>query len=66
MIWFVNPAHGTTLAYQLKQQITWLIVTKKLKAGEQLPAHPRAGQEAGYKPPHGSQCLSQIGVRRAG
>lgn len=33
----VNPTHGTTLAHQLKEQITWLIVTGKLKSGDQLP-----------------------------
>ena len=33
----VNPDHGITLAHQLKQQITWLIATGKLKTGDQLP-----------------------------
>lgn len=33
----VNPEHGTTLAYQLKQQLAWLIATGELKANDLLP-----------------------------
>ena len=34
---FIDPNHDSTLAQQLRQQITWLIVNGKLKAGDQLP-----------------------------
>jgi DNA-binding LacI/PurR family transcriptional regulator len=34
---FVEPNHETTLAHQLRQQITWLIVNGKLGTGDQLP-----------------------------
>jgi DNA-binding LacI/PurR family transcriptional regulator len=33
----VEPAHGTTLAHQIKQHITWLIASGKLKPGDLLP-----------------------------
>lgn len=34
----INTQHETSIAYQLKQQITWLIINGKLKAGDQLPS----------------------------
>jgi LacI family repressor for deo operon, udp, cdd, tsx, nupC, and nupG len=34
----VNPQKGITLAHQLKQQITWLIASGKLQAGDRLPS----------------------------
>lgn len=33
----VNPQKGITLALQLKQQLTWLIASSKLKPGDRLP-----------------------------
>jgi DNA-binding LacI/PurR family transcriptional regulator len=33
----VNPQKGLTLALQLKQQLTWLIASGKLKPGDRLP-----------------------------
>jgi DNA-binding LacI/PurR family transcriptional regulator len=33
----INPEHGTSIIFQLKEQITWLIASGKLTAGEQLP-----------------------------
>jgi len=33
----VNPAHGSTLAHQIKQQITWVIASGELKSGDRLP-----------------------------
>lgn len=33
----LNSQHGTSIAYQLKQQIAWMIINKKLEAGDQLP-----------------------------
>lgn len=34
----INTQHETSIAYQLKQQITWLIINGKLKSGDQLPS----------------------------
>ncbi len=34
----INPQDNITLVQQLKQQITWLIVNGKIKAGDQLPS----------------------------
>jgi LacI family repressor for deo operon, udp, cdd, tsx, nupC, and nupG len=35
---FLDHNHETTLAHQLRQQLTWLIVNGLLKPGEQLPS----------------------------
>ena len=34
---YVNPQAGTTKTHQLVQQITWLIASRQLKAGDRLP-----------------------------
>ena len=34
----LDPDHGTTLVFQLKQQITWLIASGRLKPGDRLPS----------------------------
>ncbi len=34
----INKDHETSIALQLKQQITWLIINEKLKAGDKLPS----------------------------
>jgi DNA-binding LacI/PurR family transcriptional regulator len=34
----IDPQHDDTLAYQLKQQISWLIASGKLEPGDRLPA----------------------------
>ena len=34
----INTDHETSIAFQLKQQITWLIINERLKAGDRLPS----------------------------
>ena len=34
----VNPQQGVTLAHQVKEQITWLIVSGMIKPGDRLPS----------------------------
>ena len=43
----INIHHETSIAYQLKQQITWLIINGKLKAGDQLPSIHEVSKKIG-------------------
>lgn len=40
----VNPQRGVTLAHQIKQQITWLIVSGLIKPGDRLPSVRRLAE----------------------
>lgn len=43
----VQPNHNTTLAHQLRQQLTWMIANGQLKAGDRLPTVHQMAERLG-------------------